>query len=205
MGLVTRKPVFAVSGEVRFKLACSATETSQKVEISLVASLDVLLSKKQKIKALNRLRGCAGWSVPLLFQTLRRQVLLRQGPYGIVCEIFNFNSFHFFYIQTCSYVGDVYLLFCAHLMNIFSFFGVVNLDNFPSRILRLCLVHITCNSNSCHSFILILYIMMFTYSRCITVLDSICVERTLSVQPRLYLCLCRTLSVKTTLTYHLIK
>ena len=45
MGLVARKPVFGVSDKVRFKPACSATETSQKVEISLVASLDLALSK----------------------------------------------------------------------------------------------------------------------------------------------------------------
>ena len=34
------------------------------------------------------------------------------------------------------------------------------------------------------------------YTRCITVSDSICAAQTLSVQPRLYLCLSLTLSVK---------
>ena len=34
-------------------------------------------------------------------------------------------------------------------------------------------------------------------ARCITISDSICAARALSVQPRLYLCLSRTLSVKT--------
>ena len=56
-----------VSNKGRFKPACSATETSLKNEISLVASLDRILSKKRKTKVLIRLRGCAGWSDPLLF------------------------------------------------------------------------------------------------------------------------------------------
>ena len=56
IGSDVTKPVFRISDKVRFKPACSATETSQKVEISLVASLDVILSKKRKIKALIRLR-----------------------------------------------------------------------------------------------------------------------------------------------------
>ena len=36
-----KKNVFAVSQEVRFKPACSATEPCKKIEISLVASLDI--------------------------------------------------------------------------------------------------------------------------------------------------------------------
>ena len=44
LGLVARKPVFGVSEKARLKPACSATETSQKIEISLVASLDMILS-----------------------------------------------------------------------------------------------------------------------------------------------------------------
>ena len=43
--LVATKPVFGVSDKVRFKPACSATENSYKNEISLVASLDMELSK----------------------------------------------------------------------------------------------------------------------------------------------------------------
>ena len=43
--------------------------------------MDVILSKKRKTKALIRLRGCAGWSAPLLFATLRRQVFPRRGPF----------------------------------------------------------------------------------------------------------------------------
>ena len=44
--LVVRKPVFGVSVEARLKAVYSATETSWKIEISPVASLDMLLSKK---------------------------------------------------------------------------------------------------------------------------------------------------------------
>ena len=56
---------------------CSATENSQKIEIWLAASLDMILSNKRITKALIRLHGCAGWSVSLLFPNLRRQVLSR--------------------------------------------------------------------------------------------------------------------------------
>ena len=42
LGLDARNPVFGVG----FKPTCSATETSLKTEISLVASLDMILSNK---------------------------------------------------------------------------------------------------------------------------------------------------------------
>ena len=58
----------------RLKPVSSATETRQKSEISLVASLDMILSNKRITKALIRLRGCAGWSAHLLFENHRRQV-----------------------------------------------------------------------------------------------------------------------------------
>ena len=38
-----------------------------KIEISLVASLDMILYKERLTMALIRLQGCAGWSAPLLF------------------------------------------------------------------------------------------------------------------------------------------
>ena len=66
--------------QLRFKPACSATETRWKIEISLVTSVDMMLSNKRITKALIRLRGCAGWSAPLLFANLRRQVFSRRGP-----------------------------------------------------------------------------------------------------------------------------
>ena len=40
-----------------------------------------MLFKKRITKALNSLRGCAGWSAPVLFSNLRRQVFSRRGPY----------------------------------------------------------------------------------------------------------------------------
>ena len=39
-----------------------------------------MLSKQGITKALIRLRGCAGWSAPLLFANLGRQVFSRRGP-----------------------------------------------------------------------------------------------------------------------------
>ena len=66
MGCVAKKPVFGVSDKERFKQVPSATETSEKIEIKLVANLDRILSKKRITKGLISLRGCAGWSAPML-------------------------------------------------------------------------------------------------------------------------------------------
>ena len=46
MGLVMTKPVFKVFENARLKPVSSATKTSQKIEISLVASLDIVLYKR---------------------------------------------------------------------------------------------------------------------------------------------------------------
>ena len=48
----------------------------------------MILSSKRITKSLIRLRGCAGWSAPLLFANLRRQVFLRRGPYNLL-ELFS--------------------------------------------------------------------------------------------------------------------
>ena len=56
------KPVLQVTDKARFKPGSSATETSQNIEIQLIASLDMILYKKRQTKALIRLCGCAGWS-----------------------------------------------------------------------------------------------------------------------------------------------
>ena len=66
MRLIMRKPVFGVSDQVRLKPACSATEASQSLEISAIASRGIILSRQRTTKALIRLHGCAGWSAPLL-------------------------------------------------------------------------------------------------------------------------------------------
>ena len=83
MGLDATKPVFAVSDKTRLKPFSSATVTSQKIEILLVASLDMILSNKQITKALIRLHGCAGWSAPVLFANPRRQVFSHRGSYVV--------------------------------------------------------------------------------------------------------------------------
>ena len=57
----------SVTDKVRFKPVCSEKETNEKMKISLIASLDMILSIKRITKALIRLHGCAGWSVHLLF------------------------------------------------------------------------------------------------------------------------------------------
>ena len=44
MGRNARKPVFGVSNKVRFKPAFSASEAYKKIEISQVASQDMILS-----------------------------------------------------------------------------------------------------------------------------------------------------------------
>ena len=79
MGLVATKPVFGVADKARLKPVCSTTETSKRIAISLVASIDVIVFKKRITKALTSLRGCAGWSAPLLFETPRRRVFSRRG------------------------------------------------------------------------------------------------------------------------------
>ena len=43
----------------------------------------MVLFKKRIAEALIRLRGCAGWSAPLLFANSRRQVFSRRGPLGL--------------------------------------------------------------------------------------------------------------------------
>ena len=40
----------------------------------------MVLSRKRITKALIRLRGCAGWSAPVLFANPRRQLFSRRGP-----------------------------------------------------------------------------------------------------------------------------
>ena len=65
------------------KLVSSAAETSLKKEISLVLSIDMILSNKRITKALIRKRGCAGWSAPLLFAKPRRQDFSHRSPYDV--------------------------------------------------------------------------------------------------------------------------
>ena len=81
MGPNSTKPVFGVSDKASFRPVSLATETSYKIEISPVASLHMLLSKKRITKVLIRLPGCPGWSAPVLFANPGRQVFSSGGPY----------------------------------------------------------------------------------------------------------------------------
>ena len=60
LGLDATKPVFRVSDKARLKPVSSATETGKKIENSLEARIDMILSNKRITKALIRLRVCAG-------------------------------------------------------------------------------------------------------------------------------------------------
>ena len=83
----------------------------------------------------------------------------------LVCVICNSNRFHSFIFKLCLMVVHTLKMctspFCAHLINIFSFLRVLNLDIFPSRMHRggsqVCEI---CNSNSFHSFVFKLCIMI---------------------------------------------
>ena len=70
-----------VCDQVTFKPACSSTETSLNLEISDLETRDILLSKERTTKALIRLRGCAGWSAPLLFAYDIRHIFAWPGPF----------------------------------------------------------------------------------------------------------------------------
>ena len=48
----------------------------------------MILLDKRITKALISLRGCAGWSEPVLLANPQRQVLSRQGPYLICMCVF---------------------------------------------------------------------------------------------------------------------
>ena len=83
--------------------------------------------------------------------------MLRECLLCVICSLL--------YIQTlrndCSHIDNVHQSFCAHLINIFLFLGLLNLDIFfPSEMLRGCLVCVICNSSSFHSFIFKLCIMI---------------------------------------------
>ena len=56
----------SLTDQLKLKPACSATEANYNVEIlyeALLASLDDMLCRER----ITKVRGCAGWSAPLLF------------------------------------------------------------------------------------------------------------------------------------------
>ena len=85
---VTRKPVFVVFDKASLKPFSPATETSYKIEISPVASLHKILSKNRITKALIRLRGSAGWSVPVLFRKPPKIGFLASRPISIFQKLY---------------------------------------------------------------------------------------------------------------------
>ena len=66
--------------QVRFKPACSATETSLNLETLDIASTHIILSSQRTTTVLIRLRGCTGWSAPLLFLYGIRHIFAWPGP-----------------------------------------------------------------------------------------------------------------------------
>ena len=66
LSLDTRKPD-RVCDQLRLKPTCAADETNYGLEISAIASRDIILSRQRTTNTLIRLRGCSGWSAPLLF------------------------------------------------------------------------------------------------------------------------------------------
>ena len=64
---ITRKPVFGMCNQGRFKLVCAVTETRWRLEISDIETKGIILSRQRTAKVLIRLRLCAAWSMPLLF------------------------------------------------------------------------------------------------------------------------------------------
>ena len=85
------KVSLGVSDQVRLKLACSATGASRRLEILVTETRDIIPSRQRTTKALIRLRGCAGWSAPLLFAFNIRHVLSWPGP--ILLSLPFWNSF----------------------------------------------------------------------------------------------------------------
>ena len=84
MGLVARKPVLGVSDKGSFKPVSSATQTSKKIEILLLASLDMILFNKRITNALISMRRlvCAfvvGKPPKTGFVALRPKLLLAKG------------------------------------------------------------------------------------------------------------------------------
>ena len=75
-----------VSDQARHKPACAATEASYSLEFSAIESRDIILSKQRTTEALIRLRGCAGWSAPLLFSYDIRHIFSWPGSYLFHCH-----------------------------------------------------------------------------------------------------------------------
>ena len=94
-----------VSVQVRLKPACAATEASWRLEISAIESRDIILSKQRTTKALIRLRGCAGWSAPLLFAYDIRHIFSWPGSISF------HKTFMYTLHQACRFWQDCFASF----------------------------------------------------------------------------------------------
>ena len=80
MGLVARKPVFGFLTKWDSNQPAQLQRLARKSKLRLWQVWIWYFPKKWKTKALIRLCGCAGWSTPLLFANLWRQVFSHRGP-----------------------------------------------------------------------------------------------------------------------------
>ena len=108
----------------------------------------ILMGKRELIALLNLSSWC-------LVMVERLFLVVPRGCLQFVIVVFPYHTHLLFLHNDCSRIEDVHLLFCARLINIFSFFTGVELRHlFPSKMHRGCQVCVICNSNSFHSFIL---------------------------------------------------
>ena len=90
MGLEATEHVFGVSDKARFKPVSSATETSKKIEIYLVASLDMILSKNEKQRCLSVCAETqAGLRLCCLQTTKVEAHIITNGVDCLACTILN--------------------------------------------------------------------------------------------------------------------
>ena len=75
MGHVATKPVLGVSIKAILKPVSAAAETSLIIGISLVATLDMMLSEKRKIKALIRLHGCVAAQMLVIMAGIHKMLV----------------------------------------------------------------------------------------------------------------------------------
>ena len=89
MGSEATKAVFRVSDEVSLKPVSSATETSYKIEISHVATLDIR-SKIRITKALFSLHFCCSQTPKTGFLALRPKLYASSEGFGITAHLLRF-------------------------------------------------------------------------------------------------------------------
>ena len=86
--------------------------------------------------------------------------MLRGSLVFVICNSSTFHSFISKLSIMIVHTLNMCTLYFAHLITIFLFLGLLNLDIFPSEMLRGSLVFVICNSSTFHSFISKLCIMI---------------------------------------------